>query len=131
MVDPGPAKTFVFLDMREDSIDIGNFAPDMRGWPDQPELTGFYDYPASYHGQAGGFSFADGHAEIHRWRDPRTMPPLQKDGLIPDVLASPNNRDVIWLQEHSTRANPQSVDLPQGPLKPRPMSAPIRPETTL
>jgi prepilin-type N-terminal cleavage/methylation domain-containing protein/prepilin-type processing-associated H-X9-DG protein len=103
MIDPGPAKTFILLDMREDSIDIGNFAPDMRGWPNQPELTGFYDYPASYHNGAGGFSFADGHAEIHRWRDPRTMPPLQKDGLIPDVLASPNNPDVIWLQEHSTR----------------------------
>jgi prepilin-type N-terminal cleavage/methylation domain-containing protein/prepilin-type processing-associated H-X9-DG protein len=103
MVDPGPAKTFVFLDMREDSIDIGNFAPDMRGWPDQPELTGFFDYPASYHNQAGGFSFADGHSEMRRWRDPRTMPPIQKDGLIPDILPSPDNQDVIWLQEHSTR----------------------------
>jgi prepilin-type N-terminal cleavage/methylation domain-containing protein/prepilin-type processing-associated H-X9-DG protein len=103
MVDPGPAKTFVFLDMREDSIDIGNFAPDMRGWPDEPELAGFYDFPASYHNQAGGLSFADGHAEIHRWLDPRTMPLLQKNGLIPDVLASPRNPDVLWLQEHSTR----------------------------
>jgi prepilin-type N-terminal cleavage/methylation domain-containing protein len=103
MLDPGPAKTFVFLDMREDSIDIGNFAPDMRGWPDDRQRTGFYDYPASYHHQAGGFSFADGHAEIQRWRDPRTMPPVQKDGLIPDVLSSPDNPDVIWLQEHSTR----------------------------
>jgi prepilin-type N-terminal cleavage/methylation domain-containing protein/prepilin-type processing-associated H-X9-DG protein len=103
MVDPGPAKTFIFLDLREDSIDIGNFAPDMRGWPDEPHLAGFYDYPASYHNQAGGLSFADGHAEIHRWLDPRTMPPLQKNGLIPDVLGSPDNPDVLWLQEHSTR----------------------------
>ncbi|MCL4179016.1 MAG: type II secretion system GspH family protein [Verrucomicrobia bacterium] len=103
MIDPGPARTFVFLDMREDSIDIGNFAPDMRGWPDQPETIGFYDYPGSYHGQAGGFSFADGHSEMRRWRDPRTMPPLQKNGLVPDILASPHNPDVIWLQEHSTR----------------------------
>jgi prepilin-type N-terminal cleavage/methylation domain-containing protein len=103
MIDPGPAQTFVFLDMREDSIDIGNFAPDMRGWPDQPDLTGFFDYPASYHNQAGGFSFADGHSQIQRWSDPRTMPPVQKDGLIPDILSSPNNPDVVWLQEHSTR----------------------------
>ena len=103
ILDPGPAKTFILLDMREDSIDIGNFAPDMRGWPDQPELTGFFDFPASYHNRSSAFSFADGHAEIHQWRDPRTMPPLQKDGLIPDVLASPNNPDIIWLQDHSTR----------------------------
>ena len=44
-MDPGPTRTFVFLDMREDSIDIGNFAPNMNGWPDHPEQTAFYDLP--------------------------------------------------------------------------------------
>ena len=29
-----------------------------------------------YHHLACGFSFADGHSEIKRWRDARTMPPL-------------------------------------------------------
>jgi len=103
MVDPGPARTFLLLDMREDSIDIGNFAPDMRGWPDKPEAVGFYDFPGSYHHRAGGLSFADGHAEIKRWRDGRTMPPLERDGLIPDIVPSRYNKDVIWLQERSTR----------------------------
>jgi prepilin-type processing-associated H-X9-DG protein len=103
LIDPGPSGTFLFLDMREDSIDIGNFATDMRGWPNQPSLTGFYDLPASYHNGAGGLSFADGHAEIKRWLDGRTMPPLVKDGFVRDVKASPNNRDIIWLQDHSTR----------------------------
>ncbi|MBI3417259.1 MAG: type II secretion system protein [Verrucomicrobia bacterium] len=103
MIDPGPSSTFVLMDMREDSIDIGNFATDMRGWPDQPRLTGFFDLPASYHNGAGGFSFADGHSEIKKWLDPRTTPPLVKDGLIPDIGPSPNNRDIIWLQERSTR----------------------------
>jgi len=103
MTDPGPARTFVLLDMREDSIDIGNFAADMRGWPDQPLQTGFYDFPASYHNHAGGLSFADGHSEIRKWLDNRTMPPLVKGGLVPDIIASPNNKDVIWLQERCTR----------------------------
>jgi prepilin-type N-terminal cleavage/methylation domain-containing protein len=103
LVDPGPTRTWLLLDMREDSIDIGNFATDMRGWPNDPSQTGFYDLPASYHGQAGGLSFADGHAELRKWRDPRTMPLLVRDGLIPDHLPSPNNKDVIWLQERSTR----------------------------
>jgi len=103
MIDPGPTRTFVLLDMREDSIDIGNFATDMTGWPDQPSQTGFYDLPASYHNRAGGLSFADGHSEIKRWLDERTMPPLVKGGLIPDILPSPNNKDVIWLQERCTR----------------------------
>jgi len=103
MIDPGPARTFVFLDMREDSIDVGNFAPDMTGWPDQPERRNFYDLPGNYHHRANGFSFADGHSEIHRWTDERTMPPLVRDGYVPDHYASPNNRDIGWLQEHSTR----------------------------
>jgi len=106
LIDPGPSKTFLLLDMREDSIDIGNFATDMRGWPDQPGLTGFYDLPGNYHHRSGGLSFVDGHTEIHRWRDDRTMPPLVKGGRVPDVLASPDNPDILWLQERSTRRNP-------------------------
>ena len=70
----GPSRTFVFLDMREDSIDVGNFAPDMRGWPNDPSQWGFYDLPGAYHHRHCGFSFADGHSEIKRWLDDRTIP---------------------------------------------------------
>ena len=66
MTDPGPSQTFVFLDMRQDSIDIGNFATDMIGWPNNPAQNAFYDLPGSYHNRGGGFSFADGHAEIKK-----------------------------------------------------------------
>ncbi len=102
-VAPGPSMTFLFLDMREDSIDWGNFATDMTGWSDRPDWSGFYDLPGSYHHRAGGFSFVDGHAEIKRWLDDRTMPPVDFNGEIPDQFASPNNPDVIWLQQHATR----------------------------
>lgn len=103
MVDPGPSRLFLFLDMREDSIDWGNFATDMTGWPDHPELVGFYDLPGSYHHRAGGLSFADGHSELKRWRDDRTMPPLLHNGEVPDQFRSPGNQDVLWLQDHATR----------------------------
>jgi prepilin-type N-terminal cleavage/methylation domain-containing protein len=102
-LDPGPSRTFLLLDMREDSIDWGNFAPDMTGWPDHPEQAGFYDLPGSYHHRAGGFSFVDGHAEIKRWMDDRTMPALVSGGLVPDWFRSANNPDIAWLQEHATR----------------------------
>lgn len=103
LINPGPSEVFVFLDMREDSIDVGNFATRMIGWPDQPDLYGFDDLPGYYHHLAGGFSFADGHSELHRWQDPRTMPPLVSGGELYDKLASPKNPDVGWLQQHSTR----------------------------
>jgi len=103
LANPGPAKVFVFLDMREDSIDMGNFATRMAGWPDNPSLYGFYDLPGYYHHYAGGFSFADGHSEIHRWRDNDTMRPLVPGGFVNDNFSDANNVDVPWLQEHSTR----------------------------
>jgi prepilin-type N-terminal cleavage/methylation domain-containing protein len=102
-IDPGPAGTFLLLDMRQDSIDWGNFATDMTGWPDHPEQVGFYDLPGNYHHRAGGFSFVDGHSELKRWLDDRTMPPLSAEGQTPDEFSSPNNPDVLWLQQHATR----------------------------
>ena len=101
--DPGPARIFVFLDMRSDSIDVGNFATRMTGWPNQSGLYGFYDLPGFYHHLACGFSFADGHSEIHRWRDSRTTPPLVANGEVQDWFDSPDNPDVAWLQDHATR----------------------------
>ncbi len=100
MLYPGPAMTFVLLDERQDSINDGYFVTEMDGYPN-PASTKIVDYPGSYHGGACGFAFADGHSEIHKWRDGRTTPPI-KTGLALNV-ASPNNRDVLWMQEHSTR----------------------------
>ena len=103
LVDPGPVKTFVFTDMREDSIDMGNFGVRMAGWPDQPSEFGFWDLPGFYHNNAGGFSYADGHAETKKWQDARTMPPIKPGIGYPDLFNSPNNPDVAWLQDRATR----------------------------
>jgi prepilin-type N-terminal cleavage/methylation domain-containing protein/prepilin-type processing-associated H-X9-DG protein len=72
-----PANLFVVLDEREDSINDGWYASD----PDHPYQI--IDYPASYHGNAAGYSFADGHSEIHRFHDGRTMPRLSPGQLLP------------------------------------------------
>jgi len=61
--------------------------------------------PASYHNGAGGFSFADGHSEVHRWRDGFTKQPVKKNENIAALGNGPaNNLDVRWLQDHATRA---------------------------
>ncbi len=101
--DPGPSNTWLFLDEREDSINDGEFVVGMNGYPDRPGSWMIVDYPASYHGSACGFSFVDGHSEIHRWKDARTMPKLKAGQSIPLNVASPNNKDVYWLMDHSTR----------------------------
>ena len=100
MLRPGPALTFVFLDERRDSINDGYFVTEMDGYPNMA-TTKIVDYPASYHNNACGFAFADGHSEIHKWRDARTMPPLTT--VLQLNVPSPNNVDVFWMQDHSTR----------------------------
>ena len=99
---PTPSRAWVFMDEREDSINDGYFVVDMAGYPDTPRSIMLVDYPASYHNKAGGLSFADGHAEIRKWIDPRTVPVLNPGQEIPLNVSSPNNRDIIWLQERSS-----------------------------
>ena len=86
---------FVVLDEREDSINDGWYASD----PDTKWQI--IDYPASYHGNACGYSFADGHSEIHRWRDPRTMPALKVGQPLPLNVNVPNDTDVLWMAQHA------------------------------
>ena len=103
MMRPGPARTWVLIDEREDSINDGWFAVDMGGYdPRSPGSFTMVDYPASYNNGACAFAFTDGHAEIHKWVDPRTVPKLRPGQLIPLGVGSANNRDVEWLQDHST-----------------------------
>jgi len=107
MVDPGPARTWVLMDEREDRINYGNAFTDMTGYPDKQASWRFhFDFPGSYHHRAAGFSFADGHAELKRWLDERTMPPLQRGSTLfysEEYVASPRNLDIFWMQDRSTR----------------------------
>ena len=101
ILNPGSSRTLLFWDERQDAINFGNYYIDMTGFPNQPHLTQFGgDVPASYHDGAGGLSFVDGHAEIKRWRDPRTALPVQNPF---GPIHSPNNPDILWLQERATR----------------------------
>ncbi len=99
-VNPGPANTWVLVDEHPDSINDGFFCVDMNGYPNPAQAT-LPDVPASYHNGACGFAFADGHSEIHKWVDPRTMPPYTRTGGLPSVSQT-NNRDVVWLWTHTT-----------------------------
>ena len=92
---PTPADLWVLMDEHTDSINDSMMAT--------PAIPGYIvDYPASYHNGAGGVAFADGHSEIHKWRDYRTKPPVRN---IPNSLTagpSPNNVDTEWLAQRSS-----------------------------
>ena len=90
---PVPTDAMVFLDERSDSIDDGYFAMDMV-------VEQMVNFPAGYHNGASGNTFADGHAEIHKWRDGRTLPPLKS--TFQKFVSTPNNQDLYWLRQHAT-----------------------------
>jgi prepilin-type processing-associated H-X9-DG protein len=95
-----PTLTFVFLDEREYSINDATFFTLMQNpFPNQV----IQDIPASYHGGAAGFSFADGHSEIHKWLSGLLKKPIQATpinnlnvGSDPAGLA-----DSYWLAQHA------------------------------
>jgi len=98
-----PSMMFVFLDMREDRVNWSNFMTMTYGYnPSDPSMYQLGDLPGFYHNLGCGFSFADGHSEMHRWRDPRTIPPLGPINPSAPPFSCANNVDVDWLQQHST-----------------------------
>jgi prepilin-type N-terminal cleavage/methylation domain-containing protein/prepilin-type processing-associated H-X9-DG protein len=106
--DPGPAGIFLLVDERDDAVNWGTFMTDMSGYsPNNPAAYGLLDLPAFFHGGGAGLSFTDGHSELRRWRDSRTMPAQNtSNGTSFDgrsSIPSPGNQDVGWLQEHTTR----------------------------
>lgn len=84
-----PVNAIVFLDERPDSINDGWF------WSPASKST-VRDLPAIYHGNnSSTFSFADGHAELHRWR----IPSFIGSKYGPDI---PPSADTDWFFQHST-----------------------------
>ncbi len=67
---PGPSDSWLITDEHPDSID------DAVLYSNPASTNGigqFTELPSSDHGGACGMAFADGHAEIHKWRDSRTV----------------------------------------------------------
>lgn len=83
---PPPSQAFVFLDEHQVSIDDGHFgfAPEGDKW---------MNLPAMWHNNGCDFSFADGHAAIMQWRDPRTLAIK-----VINTVSTPNNPDLKRLQ---------------------------------
>jgi len=98
VTDPGPSSLWIMIDEHPDSINDGGFAVQM---PATPASTRWIDLPAKFHNNAGGFSFADGHAEIHRWLRPQAIPEVTYASLAGALLTA-NNLDVLWVAKRTS-----------------------------
>ena len=75
---------FVYLDENPLSLNDGWFLYILDG-------SDINDRPAINHGRSSSFSFADGHAELHRWHD-----------LFLTTDSSGEGADTQWLAQHGT-----------------------------
>ena len=98
---PGPAMTWVFVDEHPDSINDCLFGLNMPSTLTYPSAAAWDDIPASYHGGAGGITFADGHAEIHKWLDGNSKPPILKTSPS-SATGTTSPRDNLWLVQRTT-----------------------------
>lgn len=97
MTYPHPSNLWVFIDENPDSLNDAAFAMAMS-------QSLWQDGPAIYHGGGCGFSFADGHSEIKKWKDPRTIA-LKTTYTIdsfPHGITQPNNPDIKWVQDRTS-----------------------------
>jgi prepilin-type N-terminal cleavage/methylation domain-containing protein/prepilin-type processing-associated H-X9-DG protein len=96
---PNAANFFVTLDEHPDSINDGYFLNDAS----PVTLQKWGDLPASFHNGACGFSFADGHSEIHKWRSWVTIQPVRlSSGFQAFPFSSDANakQDANWMTFH-------------------------------
>jgi prepilin-type N-terminal cleavage/methylation domain-containing protein/prepilin-type processing-associated H-X9-DG protein len=101
LISPKPSQLWVILDESPDSINDGSFAVQM---PSSAAATVWVDVPSKAHGAGCGFSFADGHSEIHKWASPGNIP-------TPTYITTYNGRetfpelydqDILWVAERTT-----------------------------
>ena len=90
-----PAEKFVF-------VDEGKWPGSPWGiWHNKPM---WWDIPTVRHSDGTNWSYADGHAEYHKWRDQRTIdlaelrPPYKHVNPGYASVSQPGNEDLEWVQ---------------------------------
>ena len=100
---------WVFVDENPGSINDGYFCGDGAG---STATANWQDLPASFHGKACGFGFADGHSEIKKWKSASTYAPDGSTGWPTGGQIG----DIVWVQERTTyRLGGAAPPPPPGP----------------
>jgi prepilin-type N-terminal cleavage/methylation domain-containing protein/prepilin-type processing-associated H-X9-DG protein len=89
---PSPTDAWLIMDENPDCNDDGAFYVN-------PQATGntMIELPYTLHNGAGDITFADGHAEMHRWQEPYVLPTYGSPNLSPANGAA----DQAWLAAHT------------------------------
>jgi prepilin-type N-terminal cleavage/methylation domain-containing protein/prepilin-type processing-associated H-X9-DG protein len=98
--DLPPSKAWTIVDMHPDSIRDLTFW--IRPWEDVKPDALWTQFPASYHSGGTTLAFADGHAELHRWKSPQMKVPVRYSRVDRPSLNRTTIPDYQWLAERAT-----------------------------
>jgi len=98
---PGPSAIYILIDEHENSINDSHFFPfdNLNTYGNNRWL----DAPSGRHGNAAGITFADGHAEIKRWRSQLDKVVRSGRAVQPNSLGHlpfAQRADHTWFREH-------------------------------
>jgi prepilin-type N-terminal cleavage/methylation domain-containing protein/prepilin-type processing-associated H-X9-DG protein len=88
--NPSPANAMVFVDESEYVIDDGYFIVDAFS------ADTWQNFPSARHNGGGDMSFADGHAEIHRWQGETRK--FKSTSGYEKAKTPEGHRDLFWVQ---------------------------------
>ncbi|HXC35152.1 MAG TPA: prepilin-type N-terminal cleavage/methylation domain-containing protein [Candidatus Acidoferrales bacterium] len=108
---PGPADAWVFCEEAYNTINNGCIA---WGGSDNANSSAWADCPAADHSQGDVFSFADGHAEYHKWvsgwdganKAGICEPPHPGGSGWVTPAVGFNQTDMRWITQHGTAPYP-------------------------
>jgi prepilin-type N-terminal cleavage/methylation domain-containing protein/prepilin-type processing-associated H-X9-DG protein len=92
-----PAMIFVLVDEDPQTIGDGWFGNDCFQGTAEPNT--WVDIPATFHNNASGLSYADGHAEFKKWSDPAVL--VQTEANFSFAGQRPPT-DLNWLQRRTS-----------------------------
>jgi prepilin-type processing-associated H-X9-DG protein len=92
---------WVLADEHPDSVNDGSLAVAMSN--NSQTTTKWQDGFSVLHGGGCGFAFADGHYEIMKWTDPRTLRlKVTYNTTFPFGAQQDNNNDIKWVRDRTT-----------------------------
>ncbi|NBR85251.1 MAG: type II secretion system protein [Proteobacteria bacterium] len=89
-----PSSRFVFINENPNSIEDGTFRLNFDPTFGNPPPIVFENAPSAMHNNGTSLSFADGHAELHRWTSVTIVNSIS--------IAANNSIDVMWLKDQAT-----------------------------
>jgi len=104
-----PSEKYVFVEEAYDGQSNYNFND--RSWSFYAYREAFWDPLALFHNDATTLAFADGHAEMHRWEDDRTIQYFTNRNSGDRDTVGADNPDVHYMQRRFAHNYPDDPDM--------------------